>query len=141
MTITVESARLPPSFPHEHGQPPAIVSSSSSVQTQTSSDDQLAFTLKSSTAQEDKHHHFPTVDLVPTDPILYLPPLLSTLPNDPSFSSGPRLPSGTVDPASLALHKALHSFRPLDAQYATRPYPEAFNWAELLLDEDLEREW
>ncbi|KAI9068266.1 hypothetical protein FKP32DRAFT_1672352 [Trametes sanguinea] len=91
-------------------------------------------------------------------PILYLPPLLSSLPpgvivpqppaDSPAFSSPTvprplstesRLPS--IDKASLALHRALHHFRPLTEDYATTPYAEAFNWDELELPADEEREW
>lgn len=50
-----------------------------------------------------------------------------------------RLPD--IDPASLSLHKALHKFRPIDSNYAGTPYAEAFNWSELELSEDEEREW
>ncbi|CDO69370.1 hypothetical protein BN946_scf184961.g12 [Trametes cinnabarina] len=90
-------------------------------------------------------------------PILYLPPLLSSLPpgvvvpqptGSPAFSSPSvprplstesRLPS--IDKASLALHRALHHFRPLTEDYATTPYAEAFNWDELELPAEEEREW
>ncbi|KZT59196.1 hypothetical protein CALCODRAFT_431396 [Calocera cornea HHB12733] len=88
-------------------------------------------------------------------PILYLPPLLSSLPtchhntHDPCqgaqhFPMKPlhtevRLPE--IDPASLSLHHALHNFRPLDRQYSAKTYAEAFNWDEILLPEDEEREW
>ncbi|KAI0332349.1 hypothetical protein GY45DRAFT_497550 [Cubamyces sp. BRFM 1775] len=91
-------------------------------------------------------------------PILYLPPLLSSLPADvaplqypvssPAFSSPSvprplstesRLPS--IDKASLALHRALHHFRPVTEDYSETPYAEAFNWDELELPADEEREW
>ncbi|KAF9071689.1 hypothetical protein BDP27DRAFT_1382340 [Rhodocollybia butyracea] len=99
-------------------------------------------------------HDIPTFDLdslkEPKSPILYLPPLLSSLPtNLPQSPSLPhehaplvtetRLPD--IDPASLSLHKALHHFRPLNAHYAVTSYAEAFNWHELSLPEDEEREW
>jgi hypothetical protein len=83
--------------------------------------------------------------------ILYLPPLLSSLPhthepyehqegekNVPLHTST-HLPS--IDPVSLSLHKALHKFKPRDSQYASKPYGEAFNWADLQLPVDEEREW
>ncbi|KAK2463291.1 hypothetical protein APHAL10511_004946 [Amanita phalloides] len=87
----------------------------------------------------------------PAAPILYLPPLLSSLPqsivHDPPLIERPfpplvtetRLPD--IDPASLSLHKALHAFRPSTPRYAEAPYEEAFNWLELFLPEDEEREW
>ena len=92
----------------------------------------------------------------PTEPVLYLPPLISSLPihaqhpptstSDPTRNGAPavlttstRLPD--IDPVSLSLHRALHYFRPLDEKYASRPYDEAFNWSELRLPEDEEREW
>jgi hypothetical protein len=83
-----------------------------------------------------------------SEPILYLPPLLSSLPashsSTPYSASSPpttraRLPS--IDPASLALHKTLHTFRPLDTEYASATYDAAFNWADLRLPVELEREW
>ena len=40
-----------------------------------------------------------------------------------------------------ALHHALHAFRPASGEYSKLPYPEAFNWDELELPEDEEREW
>jgi hypothetical protein len=48
-----------------------------------------------------------------------------------------------IDPASLALHQALHHFAPIDSHYASRPYPAAFNWRAVgeHMDEDEEREW
>jgi len=99
-------------------------------------------------------HHLPEFDDTtlthPTAPILYLPPLLSSLPRGFSHASLPsptvnplstetRLPD--IDPASLALHKALHQFRPVTTEYAETPYGEAFNWKDLHLPQELEREW
>jgi hypothetical protein len=90
----------------------------------------------------------------PTQPVLYLPPLLSSLPLNVAMTFKPpansneryrplstetRLPS--IDPASLSLHKALHHFRPIDMNYSNLAYHEAFNWDELELPEDEEREW
>ncbi|KAG1869822.1 hypothetical protein C8R48DRAFT_653348 [Suillus tomentosus] len=86
----------------------------------------------------------------PSSTVLYLPPLLSSLPHDlrvllhTSLEQQPmlsetRLPD--IDPVSLSLHKALHHFRPVTPYYAELPYDEAFNWSELELPEDEEREW
>ncbi|KAI5120975.1 hypothetical protein M0805_006647 [Coniferiporia weirii] len=100
----------------------------------------------------------------PVHPVLYLPPLISSLPSSsaPAYTpsdpeSGPltdaeqtlpppavlttetRLPA--IDPVSLSLHRALHYFRPLSEKYAATPYADAFNWAELRLLEEEEREW
>ncbi|KAI0645538.1 hypothetical protein C8Q79DRAFT_1010482 [Trametes meyenii] len=88
-------------------------------------------------------------------PILYLPPLLSSLPPGvvhpasgaafaspsapPPLSTESRLPS--IDPASLALHRALHNFHPVTEDYANTSYAEAFNWEELKLPLEEEREW
>lgn len=78
-------------------------------------------------------------------PVLYLPPLLSPLPHKHNHNKikdksvegalkelefATRLPD--IDPASLALHQVLHSFRPLDQAYSTTPYDLAFNWADLV---------
>ncbi|KAJ8514464.1 hypothetical protein ONZ45_g8020 [Pleurotus djamor] len=96
-------------------------------------------------------HHFPSFspETVPTQPILYLPPLLSSLPDRfpavsidsqyPPIVTDTRLPD--IDPASLSLHKALHDFKPLNDKYAALPYEEAFNWDELTLSKDDERSW
>ncbi|KAG9220606.1 hypothetical protein CCMSSC00406_0003705 [Pleurotus cornucopiae] len=99
-------------------------------------------------------HSFPTFDSTTltelTQPILYLPPLLSSLPERfppapapnaeyPPLVTETRLPD--IDPASFSLHKALHHFKPLNGDYAALPYEEAFNWAELELPKDDEREW
>jgi len=85
----------------------------------------------------------------PSSTILYLPPLLSSLPqnvsipplslNRPPLATETRLPD--IDPVSLSLHKALHYFRPLSDDYAALSYDLAFNWSELELPEDEEREW
>lgn len=92
------------------------------------------------------HHHLPPVSSsIPEDPILYLPPLLSPLPDHARHDhhhhhTGPteeelsnfntRLPD--IDPASLVLHQALHQFHPIDNQYAKRIYGKAFNWDQLV---------
>lgn len=82
-------------------------------------------------------------------PVLYLPPLLSSLPSkysplalaqrNPPLITETRLPD--IDPASLSLHKALHHFKPLTSDYADTPYSEAFNWSELTLPVNENREW
>ena len=85
-----------------------------------------------------------------TSPVLFLPPLLSSLPYGFSHTPAPspdqqplttetHLPD--IDPASLSLHKALHYFSPVTPQYAILPYAESFNWDSLKLPEDQEREW
>jgi hypothetical protein len=85
--------------------------------------------------------------------ILYLPPLLSSLPHSHLNASEDdqkdeknvplrtetHLPS--IDPVSLSLHRALHKFKPIDTYYASEPYGEAFNWADLDLPIEEEREW
>ncbi|OAX42514.1 hypothetical protein K503DRAFT_733431 [Rhizopogon vinicolor AM-OR11-026] len=99
-------------------------------------------------------HKLPTFDAEslanPAATILYLPPLLSSLPYElgiVSDASQERRPVLTethlpnIDPVSLSLHKALHRFHPASADYAGMPYEEAFNWSELELPEDEEREW
>jgi len=85
-----------------------------------------------------------------SSPVLFLPPLLSSLPHGLSHTPAPspdqpplttetHLPD--IDPASLSLHKALHYFSPVNPHYATQPYAESFNWDSLMLPEDQEREW
>lgn len=87
---------------------------------------------------------------LPTSPVLFLPPLLSSLPYGFSHTPAPspdQAPLTTethlpdIDPASLSLHKALHYFSPVNPHYATQPYAESFNWDSLKLPEDEEREW
>ncbi|TRM69775.1 hypothetical protein BD626DRAFT_391523 [Schizophyllum amplum] len=95
-------------------------------------------------------HALPSFDGEFSEPVLYLPPLLSSLPE--RYSTIIETPEGQaplitetrlpdIDPASLSLHKALHRFRPFNRKYASLPYAEAFNWSELELPEDEEREW
>lgn len=93
----------------------------------------------------------PSDVISPLAPILYLPPLLSSPPRSLAYKlplvdslfqplvTETRLPD--IDPASLSLHKALHKFQPLTAKYAETPYEEAFNWSELSLPDEEEREW
>ena len=120
-----------------------------------SQDDSLTLnTPPQSPAQQPRNpHDLPTFNsktlTEPEAPILYLPPLLSSLPERfPSLTVQPqnrplvtetRLPD--IDPVSLSLHKALHHFKPITADYADTPYADAFNWSELVLPEDEEREW
>ncbi|WVQ99222.1 hypothetical protein IAU59_006354 [Kwoniella sp. CBS 9459] len=101
------------------------------------------------------HHSLPVAsDDISTDPILYLPPLLSPLPEshpsareherlnrakDALINFETRLPD--IDPASLALHQALHHFKPLGEDYASTDYDQAFNWASLTLPKSVSREW
>ncbi|KAI0254111.1 hypothetical protein BJV78DRAFT_1188676 [Lactifluus subvellereus] len=99
-------------------------------------------------------HDLPTFDqrvAQPTQPTLYLPPFLSSLPHTfsdhkPTVSTGlvPKTSKNClpdIDPASLSLHKALHSFSPTTEDYAAMSYVNAFNWNDLELPEDDEREW
>lgn len=85
----------------------------------------------------------------PSSTVLYLPPLLSSLPPGievppvqtvrPPLATDSHLPH--IDPVSVSLHIALHHFSPLSSQYASLSYAEAFNWSELQLPLDEEREW
>ncbi|KAJ7725832.1 hypothetical protein DFH07DRAFT_758523 [Mycena maculata] len=94
-------------------------------------------------------HNVPVFDAKKLAPVLYLPPLLSSLPEtypsipipteNPPLITQTRLPD--IDPASLSLHKALHHFRPYTESYAETPYGEAFNWDQLVLPEYEERDW
>ncbi|KAH7923722.1 hypothetical protein BV22DRAFT_1014785 [Leucogyrophana mollusca] len=98
-------------------------------------------------------HLLPTFDsnslTKPASAVLYLPPLLSSLPQKlpphelpaehPPLVTETRLPD--IDPVSLSLHKALHHFHPITSDYAALPYSEAFNWSALQLPLDEEREW
>jgi len=100
-------------------------------------------------------HDLPVFDndtlTCPSEPILYLPPFLSSLPhthvNSTSPTSTGRVPKGTeahlpdIDGPSLALHKALHNFTPITEKYASTSYAEAFNWGDLDLPEEDEHEW
>ncbi|CCM05718.1 uncharacterized protein FIBRA_07950 [Fibroporia radiculosa] len=92
------------------------------------------------------------VSLSSPNPILYLPPILSSLPENtlsveaPVYIQGSnplttdsRLPS--IDTASLALHTELHRFHPITSDYASVPYDLAFNWEDLHLPESAEGEW
>ena len=131
---------------------------SPSVETPEASQDVPQILTEKATKEPRDPHVLPTFTSRSQSPILYLPPLLSSLPagvvhpgypiTSPAFSSPSaprplstetRLPS--IDPASLSLHRALHNFRPVTEEYSTVPYSEAFNWEELELPEDEEREW
>lgn len=97
-------------------------------------------TLASIASTNDDHHAPPASHVAhPSQPVLFLPPLLPPLPSSVASSSSTSSPP-PLDPASLSLHKSLHSFRPFH-DYARLPYEAAFNWSSLFLDEDLEREW
>ncbi|KAG6845390.1 hypothetical protein H0H87_009737 [Tephrocybe sp. NHM501043] len=112
----------------------------------------LTLSLSAAPAERDPHN-VPAFDskslTCPSAPLLYLPPLLSSLPDQypsepiplehPPLITETRLPD--IDPVSLSLHKALHHFKPFDADYVTKPYGEAFNWSQLALPENEEREW
>lgn len=117
------------------------------VSTEESSSDAV-----SEASTERDPHQLPSITTEslakPSHPVLYLPPLLSSLPPSyphieppvdlPPLHTETRLPN--IDPASLSLHKALHHFKPRPG-YADLPYADAFNWNELSLPEDDEREW
>ncbi|EGO00267.1 hypothetical protein SERLA73DRAFT_53138 [Serpula lacrymans var. lacrymans S7.3] len=107
-----------------------------------------------SSVQERDPHVLPDFDskslTKSTSPVLYLPPLLSSLPHTlppaiivqsdyPPLVTETRLPD--IDPASLSLHKALHHFHPVTSLYAETDYADAFNWSELELPENEERDW
>ncbi|KAJ7497286.1 hypothetical protein FB451DRAFT_224018 [Mycena latifolia] len=122
--------------------------------------------LKGAESRRDLHE-FPQFDEEKLSPVLYLPPLLSSLPetfpstpiplDNPPLVTQTRLPD--IDPVSLSLHKALHHFKPSTENYAGQlysillvrrwsswsgsgtPYSKAFNWDQLVLPEKEEREW
>ena len=115
-------------------------------------------TLPSLTNEERAAHELPDFEAAdPTRPILYLPPLLSKLPQpydkddekDHEPHSHPTEPGPLhtethlpfIDPVSLSLHCALHKFKPVDDKYSSTPYGVSFNWAQLELPEDEERDW
>ncbi|EKM54265.1 uncharacterized protein PHACADRAFT_257997 [Phanerochaete carnosa HHB-10118-sp] len=96
-------------------------------------------------------HHLPGFDSkeygAQRKPVFYLPPLLS-LPLEALClpePAGSYRPYTTYQPdfaaVTLDLHKALHRFRPITENHAEAPFDEAFNWEELYLPEDTEREW
>lgn len=96
-------------------------------------------------------HGGKSLEAAADDPLLYLPPLLSRLPSDTAYRSttAPRSDLGEssidytishlprIDVASLALHRALHVFRPVTPLYAIAPYPSSFNWEDIVLEDDL----
>ncbi|KAH9083427.1 hypothetical protein EDB83DRAFT_2502485 [Lactarius deliciosus] len=137
-----------------------VPDSSSSSSDSASSESSPQTSLTSSPAlipKEDPHHdpHDPPIlgkqaHIHSDQPILYLPPLLSSLPcSFPSHThaSTDRVPKTTearlpdINPASLSLHRALHNFYPLTDDYAATTYAEAFNWGELELPEEDEHDW
>lgn len=102
----------------------------------------------------------------PEKELIHLPPLLSLLPlkyagrkEESSLSNLNKLDIPTtfdfdrptvgftssrlaqVDDASVALHDALYAFKPVTKDYALVPYESAFNWDELVLPLQVEREW
>jgi hypothetical protein len=114
-----------------------------------STEDGVETPLCSKKAQDP--HQFPSFHALGLgEPLLYLPPLLASLPaqyssdieisvDNPPLATETRLPD--IDPVSLSLHKALHNFRPATQDYAAVPYDEAFNWSELKLPSQEDREW
>lgn len=91
----------------------------------------------------------PDLRRTPSSDLLYLPPLLSLLPAQEAQHSVlqphqiqytlSRLPE--IDATSIALHQALHHFKPTTREYAYEPYHESFNWQDLSLPQELSREW
>lgn len=148
----------------ELGEPASAPSDSSQSSISTSPSSSLVSTPASSVIELPKDseevrrdpHNLPIFDkdtlTKPSEPILYLPPFLSSLPPTHvnsilSPSSTGRVPKATdsrlpdIDGPSLALHKALHNFTHITEKYASTSYAEAFNWAELDLPEEDEHEW
>jgi len=152
---TPHNPYLPPLDFDEHTS-----STSSPLDSSTPSSLSLASTPASSIIELPKQvprdpHDIPVFDgetlTNPGEPILYLPPFLSSLPHTlsppKSTSSNGRVPKATeahlpdIDSPSLSLHKALHKFTPIAENYAAVSYAEAFNWDELDLPEEDEHEW
>lgn len=144
----------PPHPSQTQGNPLTFAHPPHPSQTQGKPHNLLSLPLKGSFSDHSRDPHdipiFDSTSLTePKIPILYLPPLLSSLPagipdsaltpENPPLVTETRLPD--IDPASLSLHKTLHRFRPLDEHYADTPYAQAFNWHELSLPEDEERDW
>lgn len=109
---------------------------------------------KTHTAQISTSTLPPSHSPAPTSEILYLPPLLSLLPTSHHLASSTTLPPTReiqftssrlpdIDDASLALHFALFDFRvrPSEIGHALENYDAAFNWDELRLPVDVQREW
>ncbi|KZT10633.1 uncharacterized protein LAESUDRAFT_720985 [Laetiporus sulphureus 93-53] len=132
---------------HGHDAPPAAIAQSRDSIGHAAEDPSV--TVKHPKALES---HASPINLLSSTPILYIPPILSSLPpeigiplsaayisHQPPLSTDSHLPS--IDDASLALHHALHRFHPITSEYAFTPYPDAFNWSELELPESIEREW
>ena len=152
---TLHNPYLPPLDFDEHAS-----STSSPLDSSTPSSSSLVSTPASSIIELPNQvprnpHDIPVFDKEtltnPGEPILYLPPFLSSLPHTLSppkstFSNG-RIPKATeahlpdIDSPSLSLHKALHKFTPITDNYAAVSYAEAFNWDELDLPEEDEHEW
>lgn len=150
----------PPGLPRRRtsGASSAYASSSTAPTSPSLSSERRLSTSKPSLTAQDfsAHHHLPppvtdAANGIPTQSVLYLPPLLSPLPPDVRHRHAAKELSDAVlanfetrlphiDPASLALHEALHHFQPR-AHYARVPYDEAFNWDRLLLPYETDREW
>lgn len=146
-------------YPLEVGEP-ASSSNSPLSSIPTSASSSLVSTPASNVLELPKEvprnpHDLPVFDkdslTNPSEPILYLPPFLSSLPhthvNFTLPTSTGRAPKATeahlpdIDGPSLALHKALHNFTPITEKYASTSYAEAFNWGDLDLPEEDEHEW
>ena len=135
----------------------AILAIKDDTATQPSATTSLVSTSEPQAISKRDPHALPTFERRSVSPILYLPPMLSSLPEGvthPGYplsapastpgAPGPRSTESrlpTIDQASLALHRALHAFRPASSEYSKLSYPAAFNWDELELPEDEEREW
>ncbi|EKM54270.1 uncharacterized protein PHACADRAFT_258014 [Phanerochaete carnosa HHB-10118-sp] len=155
MAAAVASRLAPPEL---HAKPGALAPSDLAMSRRRQIQAPIS-TTPQDVLQPDAHnehdpHRLPDFDemglAAPPHPILYLPPLLSKLPegyshyHEPSgrfkpLSTETHLPD--IDSVSLSLHKALHKFHPVTDEYAETPYEEAFNWSELELPENAEREW
>lgn len=136
--MTTLLARPATLAPHEHAalsaaDQPSSVSQAPSNSAAGPSSSAASNNFFSASATTKDPHSLPGHHVAhPDQPVLYLPPLLPPVPTAPS--------PGLLDPASLSLHKALHSFRPFPS-YASLPYTSAFNWSTLELELDQEREW
>lgn len=153
-TDTPYNPYLPPLDFDEHPSPASPFDSSTPSSLSLVSTPASSIIELPKQAQRDPHD-IPVFDKEtltnPSEPILYLPPFLSSLPHTSSppksTSSSGRVPKATeahlpdIDPPSLSLHKALHKFTLITENYAAVSYAEAFNWDELDLPEEDEHEW
>ena len=129
---------------HTVAAPAALASKDSSAITQPTISSNPVPEQTVTTTKRDLHT-LPDFARRSVSPILYLPPMLSSLPEGVAHPGYPLAASGapgpratesrlpTIDGASLALHRALHAFRPASDEYSTLAYPAAFNWGELEL--------